>query len=162
LPVTIIDVSCCRFPSPRWNRPYRDPFKIIPAAIATIGTVFFAAVAIATAATMAKRTSHVPAFALPVVVVFGLVWLMFAWRMYRTALLVSDTGVRVRWLLLTRTFAWSQRRGFRHGAGGGSLRSAPTATATATEPFATTTTPSETLDRSGKSSESQDSALPVA
>jgi hypothetical protein len=102
--VTIIDVKSLLVPAPRWRRPYRDPFKIIPATIATIGTLFLAAIAIATTVTMAQGTSHVPAFALPAVVVFGLVWLTFAWRMYRTALLVSDTGVRVRWPLLTRTF----------------------------------------------------------
>lgn len=109
--VTIIDVrSLVR--SPRWKRPYRDPFKIIPAAIATFGTVFFAAVAIAIIVTMDRGTSHTAALALAVVGAFGLVWLTFAWRMYRTALLLSDTGVRVRWLLLTRTFAWSQVAGF--------------------------------------------------
>ncbi|GLW29208.1 PH domain-containing protein [Actinoplanes regularis] len=34
--------------------------------------------------------------------------LTFAWRMMRTGMYTSDSGIRVRWLLRTRTYAWSQ------------------------------------------------------
>jgi hypothetical protein len=39
--------------------------------------------------------------------------LTFSWRLQRTALVISDKGVRVRWLLKTRTMRWSEIKGFR-------------------------------------------------
>ena len=37
-------------------------------------------------------------------------WITFVWRLMRTGLYTSDTGIRVRWLLRTRTYAWSRLR----------------------------------------------------
>lgn len=33
-------------------------------------------------------------------------WLTIAWRLARTGLVVSDAGVRIRWVHRTRTFTW--------------------------------------------------------
>jgi hypothetical protein len=38
--------------------------------------------------------------------------LTFTWRLNRTALVISDNGVRARWLLKTRTMRWQEINGF--------------------------------------------------
>ena len=35
-------------------------------------------------------------------------WWTFAWRIMRTGVYTSESGIRVRWLLRTRTYAWSR------------------------------------------------------
>ena len=35
-------------------------------------------------------------------------WLTFAWRQMRTGVYTSESGIRVRWLLRTRTYSWSR------------------------------------------------------
>lgn len=68
------------------------------------GTIF----AVVVATTIAKHWRSL--MVAPVAGVSGFlgVWLTVAWRFHRTALLVGDAGIRVRWLLRTRTMPWSQ------------------------------------------------------
>ncbi|WP_246608043.1 hypothetical protein [Paractinoplanes toevensis] len=92
-----------------WRRPYRDAFRVYTGFIAVAGTVF--ALVVATMIATHWRSGRV----LPVAGVGGFlgVWLTLAWRLHRTALLVGDAGVRVRWLLRTRTIPWSRVSRFR-------------------------------------------------
>jgi PH (Pleckstrin Homology) domain-containing protein len=47
---------------------------------------------------------------------FWLVWEIVAWRLYRIALVVNDSGVRLRGPIKSRTIPWSEVRGFRSDA----------------------------------------------
>jgi hypothetical protein len=47
------------------------------------------------------------------VVLFVAFLLTVTWRLHRTALVTSDSAVRVRWLLKTRTMPWHEISGFR-------------------------------------------------
>lgn len=87
-----------------WRRPYPDPSRVFTGFIAIAGTAF--AVVVATMIATHWRSGMV----LPVAGIGGFlgVWLTVAWRLHRTALLIGDTGVRVRWLLHTRTIPWLQ------------------------------------------------------
>ncbi|MBP1782069.1 hypothetical protein J3R08_001919 [Micromonospora sp. HB375] len=94
-----------------WTRPYEDPMRLFTGTLAVLGTLLFAFVAFQAAAHWQQvRLAAVLAFA-----GFATVWLTFAWRFHRTALVVSRSGVRVRWLWRTRTIVWEQVRGFHSG-----------------------------------------------
>jgi Bacterial PH domain len=82
--------------------------------MAGVGTVFFA-VAGASSAAQAQWRDVSVAGALGALVIggFAVVWVTFAWRLYRTALVVGERGVRIRWLLFTRTIPWSSIKEFR-------------------------------------------------
>ena len=98
MPVTVI----------RWNRPYEDPVRVAIAVVAVFGSCFFAfGLTIMVVQWRQASVASVAGFT-----GFATLWLTFSWRWQRTALLVSASGVRVRWLLLTRTFTWSQIVGF--------------------------------------------------
>ncbi|GIF22738.1 hypothetical protein BJ973_000903 [Actinoplanes tereljensis] len=92
-----------------WRRPYSDASRVFTGFIAGAGTVF-AVVVVALIATHWRSGTVLRAAG---VGGFLGVWLTVAWRLHRTALLVSDAGVRARWLLRTRTVPWSQVSRFR-------------------------------------------------
>ncbi len=94
-----------------WTRPYEDPMRLFTGTFAVLGTLFFAFVAFQ----MAARWQQVPLAAVLAFTGFAAVWLTFAWRLHRTALVVSRWGVRVRWLWRTHTVVWEQVRGFHSG-----------------------------------------------
>jgi hypothetical protein len=95
-----------------WRRPYRMPWPI------RVMTGFIALVASAMACVLAAaffigvHWTVGPWERVPVVVFMACV-LTFSWRLHRTALVISDKGVRVRWLLKTRTMRWPEVKGFR-------------------------------------------------
>ncbi|WP_080636844.1 hypothetical protein [Salinispora vitiensis] len=91
-----------------WTRPYEDPMRLFTGTLAVLGSSFFAFIAFQ----MATRWQEVPLAAVSAFTGFAAVWLTFVWRLHRTALVVSRSGVRVRWLWRTRTVAWGQVRGF--------------------------------------------------
>jgi hypothetical protein len=91
-----------------WTRPYEDPIRVLTGGMAILGSGFFTVGAILMAISWRQvSVAEVVAF-----ISFATVWLTFMWRLHRTALLVSESGVRLRWLLHTRTFAWAQIRAF--------------------------------------------------
>jgi hypothetical protein len=92
----------------QWVRPYEDPVRALLYVLAMVGTVFAAVVGVL----MAVAWQQVSVGEVLIVVSFFAVWLTFAWRFARTALVVSDEGVRLRWLLRTRTLRWDQVREF--------------------------------------------------
>jgi hypothetical protein len=92
-----------------WRRPYRDPFRIVTGGIAAGGSVFLSVLI----ASLVGRASGISALDLLAVGGFAALWLTFAWRLHRTALVVSAHGVRIRWLLLTRTVPWLSIKDFR-------------------------------------------------
>lgn len=85
-----------------WTTPYKDSWRVLPYGIAVIGTTF-AAFGIGIVATPAQSVG-----AVLIVLPFLGAWLTFAWRLARTGLVISDAGVRVRWLHRTRTFSWNR------------------------------------------------------
>jgi hypothetical protein len=87
-----------------WRRPYRDSSRVFTGFITMAGTAF--AVVVATMIATHWQSDKVPQVA-GIGGFLGL-WLTVAWRLHRTALLVGNEGVRVRWLLRTRTIPWSQ------------------------------------------------------
>ncbi|MDG4818335.1 PH domain-containing protein [Micromonospora sp. WMMD956] len=95
-----------------WTRPYADPMRWFTGAIASAGTMvcLFAGLQIVT-----HWERIAPIQVLPVAAFFS-VWLTLAWRLHRTALVVSPAGVRVRWLWATRTVPWERVDGFRTGS----------------------------------------------
>lgn len=92
----------------KWVRPYQDPIRAFPYALALIGTAFAAVVGVG----MAMAWRQVSLGEVLIVVSFFAVWLTFAWRLARTALVVSNEGVRLRWLFRTRTVRWDQVKRF--------------------------------------------------
>jgi hypothetical protein len=70
--------------------------------MAVIGTAFVA-VGLGVVATQTQSVVAV-LIALPL----PGIWLMFAWRFARIGLVISDVGVRIRWIHRTRTFGWGQ------------------------------------------------------
>jgi len=76
--------------------------RILPYGMVVIGTVF-AAVGIGMVATQ----THSVAAVLILLPIPG-IWLAFAWRLARIGLVISDVGIRTRWLFRTRTFGWDQ------------------------------------------------------
>ncbi len=80
--------------------------RILPYGMVVIGTTF----AVAIIGIVATQTQSV--IAVLIVLPFPGIWLTFAWRLARIGLVVSDVGVRIRWLLRTRTFGWNQVKGF--------------------------------------------------
>ncbi|MFC0527177.1 hypothetical protein [Phytohabitans kaempferiae] len=89
-----------------WTTPYNDPLRIVPYGMAVIGTVFAAA----GIGIVATQTHSV--VAVPIVLPLLGIWLTFMWRFARIGLVISDVGVRIRWLLRTRTFGWNQVQRF--------------------------------------------------
>jgi hypothetical protein len=89
-----------------WTTPYKDSWRILPYGIAVAGTAFTAS-GIGMVATRSQNVGAV----LIVVPPLGM-WLTFVWRLARTGLVISDTGVRVRWVHRTRTFTWNRVRRF--------------------------------------------------
>ena len=87
-----------------WRRPYPDVFRVVTGLIAGAGTAF----AIVVAAMLATHWRS--GMALPAAGISGFigVWLTLAWRLHRTAMVVGSAGIRVRWLLRTRTIPWPQ------------------------------------------------------
>ncbi|WP_230688956.1 PH domain-containing protein [Micromonospora sp. WMMD558] len=85
--------------------------RLFTGTLAVLGTVLFAFIAFG----MAARWRQVPSDVALAFTGFAAVWLTFAWRLHRTALVVSRSGVRVRWLWRTRTVPWEQIRGFHSG-----------------------------------------------
>lgn len=106
-----LDLGCHHNPVLSWTRPYEDPMRLLTGTFAVLGTLFFASIAFQ----MAAHWQQVPLAAVSAFTGFGAVWLTFAWRLHRTALMVSRSGVRVRWLWRTRTVVWEQVRGFHSG-----------------------------------------------
>jgi Bacterial PH domain len=92
-----------------WRRPYFDPVRIFTGALAGAGTLIFTTGV--GQIVIGARDVWVPGML--GLVGFGAGWLTFAWRLHRTALVVSDRGVRIRWLPFTRTIAWSSIKEFR-------------------------------------------------
>jgi hypothetical protein len=92
-----------------WKPPYRDPFRAVTAFVAMFASVF------AFAFVGAVFTSKAPFLADVGVVPLMALFLTFAWRSHRTALVTSDRGVRVRWLLNTHTVGWHEIKRFRFG-----------------------------------------------
>ena len=90
----------------RWTAPYKDAGRVIPYGMLGICAV----VAVAMVGMVATQTRSAVA-ALIVAPLPGML-LALMWRFARTGLVVSDAGVRVRWLLHTRTFGWDQVRRF--------------------------------------------------
>jgi hypothetical protein len=97
-----------------WRRPYSDPFRVLTGFFVLFGSAFASVVFGLLVLNLAVRhRESLGAGALVVVPVA--VWLTLAWRFHRTALVVGDTGVRVRWLLKTRTIPWDDIDGFWFG-----------------------------------------------
>lgn len=95
----------------RWTRPYADPARPLTGGLALFGSAFFVLGAILMAISWRQvSVAEVIAF-----ISFAMAWLTLMWRFHRTALLVSESGVRLRWLLVTRTFAWAQIHAFETG-----------------------------------------------
>lgn len=94
-----------------WTRPYPDPLRVLPVGLASLGTLFLAVAGVGVAASWRVA----PPAAIMGFVAFAATWLAFAWRLARTALLVADRGIRVRWVLRTRTIPWDRIRGFHTG-----------------------------------------------
>jgi hypothetical protein len=93
-----------------WTRPYRDPFRIATGVLALFGSGIACVIAVGIlAGHWTEPWARVPA------ALFVALWLTCAWRLQRTALVISDHGVRVRWLLRTRTMDWNEIDGFRFG-----------------------------------------------
>ncbi|GAB3189396.1 hypothetical protein FHX75_111229 [Micromonospora palomenae] len=83
--------------------------RLFSGTFAMVGTLFFAFVAFR----MTADRQRVPLAAVSVFVGFAAVWLTFAWRLHRTALVIDQWRVRVRWLWRTRTLTREQVCGFR-------------------------------------------------
>ncbi len=92
-----------------WIRPHDDPVRVVTGGLAMFGSAFFAFAAV----TMVAQWRETTVIKAGVLVGSAAVWLTFMWRRHRTALLVGARGVRVRWLLRTRTIPWHQIREFR-------------------------------------------------
>lgn len=92
-----------------WIRPYRDPSRIFTGSLAVGGSLLVAG----GLASLVGRGSSGSVIAALAFAGFGTLWLTFFWRLHRTALVVSDHGVRIRWLLLTRTAPWPSIKDFR-------------------------------------------------
>jgi hypothetical protein len=92
-----------------WKPPYRDPFRAVTAFSAMFASV------VACAFVAAVVTSNVPFPAAAGLVALMALVLTSAWRFHRTALVTSDRGVRVRWLVDTRTVGWHEIKRFRFG-----------------------------------------------
>ncbi len=91
-----------------WTRPYHDPLRVLTGSMVVFGAVFFTFAAI-TAVAQWREVSFTEAV---IISAFGSAWLTFTSRLHRTALLVGVGGVRVRWLLRTRTIPWHDIREF--------------------------------------------------
>ena len=92
----------------KWRRPYRDPVLILSGILPVVGCVYVVLFAAMTIASW-------PDVSVPYTVAMGVgfaVALTLTWRLHRTALVIGDEGVRLRWLLLTRTVAWPDIREF--------------------------------------------------
>jgi hypothetical protein len=87
-----------------WSRPYRDPFRIATGFVALFASPF---ACLGFFAIFVVGGGGVPFAALSLFIA------TVAWRLHRTALVVSDIGVRVRWLVKTRTVRWHEVDGFR-------------------------------------------------
>lgn len=92
-----------------WKAPYEDPFRAVTAFAAVFASAF------AFAFVGAVFTSHLSVLADVGVVPLMALVVTLAWRLHRTALVTSATGVRVRWLLKTRTVGWQEIKRFRFG-----------------------------------------------
>lgn len=87
-----------------WTRPYRDPFRIATGFIALFASPF---------ACLGFFTIFVDGVNGVIFAALGMFVAAFAWRLHRTALVVSDLGIRVRWLVKTHTVRWHDVNGFR-------------------------------------------------
>lgn len=106
-----MDLDCHYGAVKSWTRPYEDRMQLFTGTLATFGTLIFAFVALQ----MAAHWERVPVVAVLTVAGFAALWLTFAWRLHRTALVINRSGARVRWLWRTRTVRWEQVRGFHTG-----------------------------------------------
>jgi Bacterial PH domain len=98
-----------------WYRPYANWTQVFTGFIAMFGTVFMTFVLMMLAARWSPSRALGTLLATAGLSAFGAIWLTFAWRLHRTALVISDVGVRVRWLLQTRTVPWEQVKDFSTG-----------------------------------------------
>lgn len=94
----------------RWHRPYPNPLRALSGLVVLCGSLVLGFVFLGVAVGHTVPTG--PGIA---VLAFAAAWLVMALRVHRTALLVSDTGIRVSWLTSTRTYAWEAVSGFRFG-----------------------------------------------
>jgi hypothetical protein len=89
-----------------WTTPYTDRWRVLPYSFALFGTALTVFVIIMMASD--RRTVGALLIVLPPLGA----WLTLAWRLARIGLVVSEIGVRVRWLYRTRTFSWDRVRRF--------------------------------------------------
>jgi hypothetical protein len=92
-----------------WERLYDDRLRLVTGFLALGVSGFTCAVAAAAFTTQGSIIIKVADIG------FGMVFSTFAWRYYRTALVTSRAGVRVRWVALTRTVPWDEVSGFSFG-----------------------------------------------
>jgi hypothetical protein len=96
-----------------WRRPYREPQLIrmfsgfLALAMSAMACIFVVGFFVG------QWTVGPPARVLAAFFVAFL--LTFTWRLHRTALVIGDSGVRVRWLLKTCTMRWYEINGFHFG-----------------------------------------------
>jgi hypothetical protein len=93
-----------------WSRPYRDSYRIATGVLALFVSGFAGVVIVGIS--LGHSTFSGAGVILAAVMLF---FLTVVWRLHRTALVISAVGVRVRWLLKTRTLRWRDIQGYRFG-----------------------------------------------
>jgi hypothetical protein len=83
-----MDLDCHYGAVKSWTRPYEDRMQLFTGTLATFGTLIFAFVALQ----MAAHWERVPVVAVLTVAGFAALWLTFAWRLHRTALVPTARG----------------------------------------------------------------------